>query len=98
MALTEIILMFDTITVEDIINYMKDSLTATKSTKSQVSYADRVKLKDTKTNEALLLYVAFHSVHFLLLFTRKNEMLTSVKPLVSSLLAGQFVWQKIITM
>ena len=48
MALTEIILMFDTITVEDIINYMKDSLTVTKSTKSQVSYVYRVKLKEYK--------------------------------------------------
>ena len=36
MALTEIILMFDTITVEDIINFMKDSLTVTKSSSSQV--------------------------------------------------------------
>ena len=49
MALTEIILMFDTITVEDIINYMKDSLTVTKSAKSQVSYVDRVKLNHTKS-------------------------------------------------
>ena len=97
MALTEIILMFDTITVEDIINYMKDSLTVTKSAKSQVSYVDRVKLNHTKSKWSML-YVAFHSLHFLLLVARKNEMLTLVKSLVWLLLAGQFVWQKIITM
>ena len=37
MALTEIILMFDTVTVEDVINYMKDSLAVTKSSSSQVN-------------------------------------------------------------
>ena len=50
MALTEIILIFDTISVEDIITYMKDSLTVTKAAKSQVSIIKRVKSKDSNEN------------------------------------------------
>ena len=50
MALTEIILIFDTISVEDIITYMKDSLTVTKAAKSQVSTVKRVRLKGFNEN------------------------------------------------
>ena len=53
MALTEIILMFDAITVEDIINFMKDSLTVTKNSSSQVNIVNQI--KPVNTNDIRLM-------------------------------------------